>query len=188
MHRALAARLTRVAAQLSEGLSDEDLERALSVATDLEALIVALQRSPLQAEPLDPEVAAAYARGRSARAGLLAAEGGVASSEEMRELLGGITRQAVDKRRQGGGLLAVRERSDWFYPRWQVINNGETLPGLKPVLEALSANGHDGWGQLIFFLSTETARDGETPLAALRAGRTEAALVAARMYGEQGAR
>jgi hypothetical protein len=187
MQRALAERLVRVAAKLTENLSDEDTAQALSAATDLDALVVALERSPLDAEPLDPEVAAAYARGRVARAELLAAEGGVASSEEMRERLGGITRQAIDKGRQSGRLLAVRERSDWLYPRWQVVN-GEVLAGLRPVLEVLSAGGHDAWGQLIFFVSTDTAREGESPLDALRAGRVEAALQAAHAYGEQGAR
>lgn len=183
---ALLVRLARVSAQLAERLSEDDAAAAVSAATDLEALTVALERAPLLSEPPDAETAAAYARGRAAREQLLQAEGGAATSEELGQLLG-ITRQAVDKRRKAGRLLALRARGDWLYPRWQVAQ-GQLLTGLERVLEALAALEADPWAMLIFFLNTDTETEGQTPLAALRAGQLEAALRAAGMYGEQGAR
>lgn len=187
MHQALAVRLTRVAARLTEHLSEEDVAQALSAATDMDALAVALVRSPLAHEPVDPDAAAAYARGRAAREQLLQAEGGMATSEEMGQLLGGISRQAIDKRRRAGRLVAVRERSDWLYPRWQVAH-GQLLEGLEAVLDELGDRGHDPWAMLIFFLQSDTEQEGESPLGALRAGKVEAAICAAHAYGEQGAR
>ena len=120
-------------------------------------------------------------------AGLLQAEGGVANSEEFGRLLGGISRQAVDKRRRSGRVLALRERGDWLYPRWQIAD-GQALAGLEEVLDVLTEREHDPWAMLIFFLRTDTALEGESPLAALRFGRVEAAVEAARGYGEQSAR
>ncbi len=186
LQRALSARLIRVANRLARGLSEEDAERAVSASSDLDALAVVLARAPMVSEPADPVIAAAYARGRAAREALLAAEGGVASAEEMGKLLG-ISRPGVDKARKAGRLLALRERGDWVYPRWQVWN-GALLEGLAQVLSELEAEEHDAWAKMIFFLETDTERDDESPLAALRAGRLEAALRAARGYGEHGAR
>lgn len=187
VRKALAVRLMRVAQRLAGHVSEEDAERAVSAASDMDALAVALARAPLEPEPADPSVVAAYARGRAARERLLRSEGGVASAEEIGKLLGGISRPAVDKARRAGRLLALRERGDWLYPRWQV-QNGAALEGLTSVLAELDAGQHDTWSKMIFFLDTDTERDGESPLAALRAGRTEVALRAARAYGEHGAR
>jgi hypothetical protein len=186
IQRALSARLMRVASRLARHLSDEDAERAVSASSDMDALAVVLARAPVVSEPADPVVAAAYARGRAAREALLAAEGGAASAEEMGNLLG-ISRPAVDKARKASRLLALRERGDWVYPRWQVWN-GALLEGLAQVLAELEAGEHDTWAKMIFFLETDTEREGESPLEALRAGRLEVALRAARGYGEHGAR
>lgn len=187
LRNALAERLMRVARRLAGRLSEEDAARAVSAASDMDALAVALAVAPLEPEPADPAVVAAYARGRAAREELLNAEGGVASADEIAKLLGGISRPAVDKARKAGRLLALRERGDWLYPRWQV-HRGAILEGLPSVLAELEAGEHDTWAKMIFFLETDTERDGESPLEALRAGRQEVALRAARAYGEHGAR
>jgi hypothetical protein len=179
---ALQTRLQRIVDQLVVGLSDEDAGRAVTAESDLGALQTSLQHAALKPEPVDAAVVAAYANGRLARQNLLDAEGGAVSGEEIGRELGGITRQAVDKRRHAGRLLALRERSDWLYPRWQVAN-GAMLSGFELVLRELTAGGHGPWDAMMFFLETDTARSGETPLEALRAGRVEAALAAARNYG-----
>jgi predicted nucleotidyltransferase len=169
--------------RLAGRVSEEDAARAVSAASGMDALAMA----PLEPEPADPAVVAAYARGRAAREELIDAEGGVASADEIGKLLGGISRPAVDKARKAGRLLALRERGDWLYPRWQV-HGGAILEGLPSVLAELEAGEHDTWAKMIFFLETDTERDGESPLEALRAGRQEVALRAARAYGEHGAR
>jgi hypothetical protein len=132
------------------------------------------------------QLAAAYARGRVAREALLVAEGGVVSAEELGKLLG-MTPSAVDERRRKGDLFAVHERGAWLYPTWQV-SNGAVLDGLNDVLEVLAQGKFGPWDIMIFFLRTDTERDGESPLQALGTGRKDAAMRAARIYGEQGAR
>ena len=66
---------------------------------------------------LDP-LAGAIARGAEARARLAEAAGGLLAADTVGRLLG-ITRQAVDKRRGAGRLLALRIRGDWHYPAAQ---------------------------------------------------------------------
>jgi hypothetical protein len=98
----------------------------------------------------------------------------------------GISRQAVEKRRQAGSLFGLKfpGTRDWYYPQWQFAESGSMLDGLSDVLKELPDG--DPWGVMLFFLRTDTGA-GETPLAALRAGRIEQALRAAQTYGEQGA-
>ena len=187
IREALAARLQRVARQLALELPEQEADVAVRASNDYLALETALKHAPIVQDTLDPVLAAAYARGLVARQELLRAEGGVVSGEQLGNLLGGITRQAVDKRRRAGRLLALRERSDWVYPVWQVAEN-RMLPGFEDVLAELTARGHGPWDAMLFFLETDTQHDGETPLAALRGGGVERALWAARTYGEQGAR
>jgi hypothetical protein len=60
--------------------------------------------------------------------------GGNLSVEAVGRLLG-INRQAVDKRRRAGVLLATRQGGDWAYPRAQFHEN-VTIPCLADVLGA----------------------------------------------------
>lgn len=186
VQHALYERLVRVSMTLVRSLPEADTVKALSAATDLGSLAYCLQRAPHALQPVDPVTAAAYARGRVAREALLKAAGGVVSAEELAVQLK-VTRQAVDKRRRAGKLLALRERGDWIYPAWQVTN-GHTLEGFEDVLQELIERGASPWDMMLFFLETDTEREDETPLAALEKGRLEVAMSAARAYGEQGAR
>ena len=56
-----------------------------------------------------------------------------------------ISRQAVDKRRRSGALLAIRQGGDWLYPRTQ-FHEHEALPRLADVIKGLA---------LLEFLVTE---------------------------------
>lgn len=133
----------------------------------------------------DDPLAAARARGVLAEKRLLESEGGVLSADEVAAALR-ITRQAVDKRRRLGRLLAVpRGANRWAYPAWQLAK-GHTLPGLEDVLHALRH--HDPLSQLTFFLAPDDVLGDRTPLAALRQGDVKAVLHATEGYGEQVAR
>jgi hypothetical protein len=131
----------------------------------------------------DP-LAAARVRGLRMREEMLNAEGGVVGASEMAARLH-ITRQAVDKRRRAGKLLAVElGRRRWLYPAWQV-QDGQVLPGLERVLAALSE--WSGWVKLGFLLSGDRRLGGDSALHALRMGRVDEAVAAADAYGEHGA-
>ena len=64
------------------------------------------------------------------------------------------------------------------YPVWQI-----GLPGLEEVLTEL--RDRDPWTQAAYMLAPNRWFDGETPLHALRVGKRNAVLAAARLYGEQ---
>jgi hypothetical protein len=172
-------------ARLARGLDAGTLGQAVSLPSDYEALVCALS-SPGALEALrqqDPLLAARL-RGLRAREALLSGEGGAFTSAQAAEALG-ITRQAVEKRRHAGKLLAVNiGRRGYLYPSWQFTPEG-VLPGIEQVLIALSD--HDPWMRLAFMLNANTALGGQTPLDELQRRNVEPVLRAARLYGEQGA-
>ena len=184
LRAAFVARATRAAESWSLKLSGREL--ALAVAEPRNELVVlnALQRSAAWTGVLDHDpLAAAKARGIEKQRALLAAEGGVAGVDELASALR-ISRQAVDKRRRAGKLLALpRGGHRWVFPAWQVAR-GRTLPGLEDVLSALGAR--DPWSSLIFFLTPDRLLNDCSPLQALRSGDLAAVVRAAEGYGEQG--
>lgn len=179
-------RLVEVAANNEEHASF--LATLLNVVADaaetshLAPLIDLLERPDVlvelrQRDPLAP----ARLRGLRARQRLLEAEGGVASGKEFAALIH-VSRQAVDKRRQNGTLIALHLGKKGFaYPVWQA-----GLEGLGQVLAALAS--YDSWTQTAFMLTENSWLDGETPLVRLRRGGLGDVLTAANQYGEQTAR
>ena len=130
-------------------------------------------------------MAAATARGIAQRKSLLEAEGGTASGQEMADLLG-ITRQAVDKRRKSGTLLAIPTGSnDWRYPRWQ-LHDQQVLPGFDRLMKVFEGRGP--WTRFHFLLSPNERLDGQRPLDALRSGNIDKVVEAIVAQGEQGGR
>ncbi len=147
----------------------EALGEALSAPTDFGAVARALgdPAAFTASRPLDP-LADAWARGAAERERLSVEVGGLLSAEDAGRALGGISRQAVDKRRRNRQLLGVRVGHDWRYPAAQIGRDGQAVPGLTFVLEGLAALGP--WAQLAFLLAKDDALGGSTPLDALRQG------------------
>ena len=125
------------------------------------------------------------ARGVLARHQLEEAEGGSITTEEVAANLG-ITRQAVDARRQKGHLVAWRTNDKrWRFPVWQFGPDGLPLTGVIECIEATKLDNE--WSAMIFFLSAAESLDGLRPLDLLRAGRTEEAVAYADRYARHGA-
>jgi hypothetical protein len=144
------------------------LTDALAAPTDVGSLAQLLSRSEVVGSAvtdLDP-LAPALARNVEHRQTLLTLAGGALSADEAGQILG-ITRQAVDKRRRSGTLLAVREGSDWRYPACQ-FDNGEVVAGILDVVRGFGSA--SPWVALDFLLASDTALVGRTPLEALKAG------------------
>jgi hypothetical protein len=155
---------------------------ASSHANSFEWTISALTAPELLAElaPTDPLVGARL-RGMKVKQELLYSDGQPLRSEEVAQLLG-ISRQAVDKRRNKGQLLAVSlGKRGYFYPLWQ-FHDGGVLPGLDLVLAALAK--FDAWTQLMFIKTGDLRLDHLTPLECLLAGNIDPVLTAAACYGE----
>lgn len=133
--------------------------------------------------PKDP-LAAARFKGMQIKLELLYECSQPLKSEEVAQLLH-ITRQAVDKRRSKGQLLAISlGRRGYFYPAWQ-FHEGKVLPGLELVMATLKE--YDPWTQLMFFKTGDIRLEGATPLERLRTGNVDKVVWAAQCYGKHGA-
>jgi hypothetical protein len=167
-------------------LSEESVVRATAAPSDLTVLLTALSSGELlndlrSVEPLAP----AFIRGIKAERRLLDEYGGTLTGEQVGGILG-IGRQAVDKRRRTGTLIALSTgRHGYRYPAWQFTKAGTPLPGLEDVLQALSP--HDEWMQAAFFVSKNPRLSDKTPIELLKSGDLRSVLEAAEVYGEHGA-
>lgn len=172
---------TTVVPQLHEAA----LKEALNAPTEFATILLALERPEVAAAVRDQDpLGMARLRGIEARRRILTGDGGMLRAEKVGEILT-MSRQAVEKRRKAGRLIGVSlGRRGFGYPAWQFSERG-TLPGLEAVLDALKLD--DAWTKLVFFASENSATGGKKPLDVLRSGDVEKVLVAARMYGEQGA-
>lgn len=172
--RALRA-LTRVAEDSGKG----SLLAAASAPSDVGVLLQALDQSNVLLAADDP-LRQARIRGIVAQHRLLREEGGVCSAAELGDLLGGLSRQAIDKRRKHGKLIALDlGRHGYRYPVWQ-IHRGTVLPGLEQVIAELDEC--DPWTQVAFMLGPSSWLGGEAPLAALRRGEVERVVATAEMF------
>jgi hypothetical protein len=158
------------------------LQSAAGAQTGRRSLLYLLEQELEQND--DDPLAAARARGIVIRDELLAREGGLLTVDQVAQQLR-LSRQAVEKRRKAGRLLAVAiGRRGYAYPAWQFTAAG-VLPGLPETLQALPVE--SPVMRVAFFLNPNTYLDGSTPLAELKAGNFEGVLRAARAYGTHGA-
>lgn len=153
--------------RMAREASPEALVEALAAPSDTGTVARALaeQAATDALRRLEP-LAGAIIRGVAVRARLAEAAGGMLSADDAAKALG-ISRQAVDKRRAAGKLLAVRVRGDWHYPSAQ-FRDGEVLPGVEEIINGMPDA--SAWSVLDFLLAPDDALDGRPPLAALRAG------------------
>lgn len=181
-----AERSNRAVAHLQRQLPKAVLRSAIAAQADVDVVLRALQSPEAIAESsphCDPWHQARL-RGIQASRELLASAGGGLSSAEVATILG-ITRQAVDKRRKAGQLLALKlGRRGYVYPARQFTETG-VLPGWPEVLAVL--RDHSPWAQLIFLMSPNSYLGGAVPLHKLIAGDTVTVLKAASCYLEHGA-
>jgi hypothetical protein len=185
LRAAFLARALHALARLTPDLDERAIGNAVGATSDYGVLVSALQEpAALQAlvdqDPLD----ASRLRGMRAREEILRAEGGTLTALQAASHLR-LTRQAVDKRRRAGRLLALAAgRRGYVYPAWQFGPDG-MVPGFEDALGELTVT--DSWARAAFFLSGEPRLDGATPLEALRSGDAAGVRRAARGHGEHSA-
>jgi len=148
--------------------------------------------APPKAALLDSEAFRPDARARALLEGIRIAQddlreaGGAFDVDEVRTILRGVSRQAVDRRVQEGSLLAVpgphNRRS---YPTLQFNPDGTIVAGLKAVREALPTS--NPWTVLNFLAQPDDRLDGRKPIDLLRRGDVHLVVEAARRLGNQGA-
>ncbi len=173
------APFVRSVVDASADISAKEL-RSPTVATLRTVVERLLERMPAATDPMRK----ARLRGVLAQRELLDADGGALSAADMADALG-ITRQAVDKRRKAGQILALEVgKRGYLYPAWQ-LGEGRLVKGLAEALAALSAD--SPWAAARFFVSGNYRLRGRRPIDILRKGDVDAVVAAAEMFGEHGA-
>ena len=115
----------------------------------------------------------------------LRASGGAFGLADVRRLMHGVSRQAINKRVNEGSLVAVPGPSNRnLYPVAQFGNDGMPVEGLKDVRRALATK--SPWMLLNFLVTKEPRLGGRKPIDLLKAGEVDAVLEAARRAGVQG--
>lgn len=184
LQAAFIRRATSALERMAATASPKTLSDALAAPTDAGSLAWLLSRSEvvgpavIELDPLVP----ALARNVEHRKRLIEDAGGTLSAENAGRLLG-ISRQAVDKRRRAGTLLAVREGSDWRYPACQ-FSETDVLAGIADVIRAYASAGP--WVALDFLLAPDSALGGRSALEALKSGDRDAVLRLLRSAAQDG--
>ncbi len=112
--------------------------------------------------------------------------GGAYDLEQVRTLMRGVSRQAIDKRVQEGSLLAVPGPSNRrSYPTLQFNPDGTVVDGLKAVSEALTTR--NPWTVLNFLAQPDDRLSGRKPIDVLKEGKINLVVEAAQRMGQQGA-
>jgi len=178
-------RLAPAVRDLVRASPKDQLLEALGANTSIDALIHLVSSEGVAAEVAsnvqDP-LREAKARAAKKVSGLLSAEGGPIGVEDVSKVLR-ISRAAVDKRRKTGTLIGIEDGGRAIlYPSWQFTHTG-LLPGLDESLKAMVIV--DPWMRIQFFLSHDVDL-GTRPLDALRSGRVDEVILAARRYGRLG--
>jgi hypothetical protein len=112
--------------------------------------------------------------------------GGAYDLEQVRVLMRGVSRQAIDKRVQEGSLLAVPGPSNRrSYPTLQFNRDGTVVDGLRAVCEALPTT--NPWTIVNFLAQPDDRLHGQKPIDVLKEGKVDLVVEAARRMGQQGA-
>lgn len=93
-----------------------------------------------------------------------------------------LSRQALERRRREGKLLALKMKNQWRYPKWQFDpgSPGGVLPGLGEVLAELELS---PVGAAAWLTESSEALDNRTAIELLRDGRTEEVVALAEEVG-----
>ena len=180
-----AARAVRGVVRAVGSAPTEALASAAAESTDLGVLVRTLEQpETIEALVREDPLAPARVRGLQARERLLTEYGGTLRAPEVAGQLR-LTRQAIDRSRRQGTLLALSAgRHGFLYPAWQFRREG-TIEGLDRILGALSHL--DPWTRQAFMLGANARLDGRRPVDLLDAGNVDRIVAAARAFGEHGA-
>lgn len=89
----------------------------------------------------------------------------------------------VRRMRAEGQVLALATADEqWIHPTWQV-QNGAVLPGLREALDAF--RGHPVWSVALWLTTDHDDFDGSAPVAALKAGSTDAVTALAQQTAQR---
>jgi hypothetical protein len=139
----------------------------------------AQKRHPINAQAYEPSARSrALLRGIEMAEQDLRAAGGTFELDQVRTILRGVSRQAIEKRVREGSILAVPGPSNRRrYPAIQFMPDGSVAKGLRAVREALPS--HNPWLVLNFLVNPDPRLNRRRPIDLLRAGEVAGGRVGA---------
>jgi hypothetical protein len=116
---------------------------------------------------------------------LLATHGGCFRQSDVVGLMGLQDASTLDRWRKNHQIVAIQSNSDeWLFPIWQFARKHRRIMlGIRDCLAELAFEEESE--PIRFFLSRMDNLGGHSPLDRLRAGKIEAAIMAARHYSHQ---
>lgn len=179
-------RLDKRRSRQSVDLALEQVQRqgAIVIHTSTDEIIVVPDLGNVAFNP--DARARALLRGREIAEQDMVDAGGAYTLDEVRTLMNGVTRQAVEKRVREGSLLAMTGGSNRRrYPTAQFDSDGNLIRGIKDVHQALPSR--NPWFVLNFLVNPDARLELRRPIDMLKEGKVQAVVAAARLVGEQGA-
>jgi hypothetical protein len=96
--------------------------------------------------------------------------GPLLSSAQVRELLGGVSRQGVDERLKSRRLIGLRDSGGrWRFPVFQFVD-GQPLPALVDAFWTLADSTISGWTAASWCVEPDDALESRSPLQWVRSG------------------
>jgi hypothetical protein len=104
------------------------------------------------------------------------------STDHVREVLGGVSRQAVSQRVRNNRLMSMEISGKSWFPDWQFVD-GRPVAGLATVVAALVEAGQDAYTADAVMRTALPEEGGRTPADLLRDGDLERAVHYVRAVG-----
>lgn len=164
---AFVERSMRAVLRIAMGETDDKLSEAIAAATDVGTVARAISNTEavgVAVAELDP-LASLIAKGAEDKQKLIREAGGLLSTSEVAQARG-MSPQAIYKQRRARKLLSVPYGGEEKFPAVQFTAEGEPVPGLCAVLDAIDLTGP--WGTLDFLLSPDDELDGLSPIQTLK--------------------
>lgn len=169
----LRLRAHRALESVMKAMPSDALFEAAAAPRDLDALILAVSAGAIelpatQKDPMTGAMILAFDHRRQ----LLEQASPLLTAAEVQKILG-VSRQAIDKRRERGSILGIRIGHNWAYPQLQfdLEGGGQVYPCLSKVLAI--HKGDSAWVVLDSLLAADPAFGGMTLLQVVREGRVD---------------
>ncbi len=165
-----AANRAKELASESSATTVAELAARLGISESALTAFVETLRELMGERPIDPRTAR--------RAAMIAAAnqlwenelGPVLSSAQVRELLGGVSRQGVDERLKSRRLIGLRDSGGrWRFPAFQ-FEDGQPLSALVDAFWTLAKGTMSDWTAASWCVEPDDALEGRSPLQWARSG------------------
>ena len=159
-------RMLNGASLVGQRLSKARLKEVASAA-DFTQMLIAILRNTPSIDPAELRVAEQLSRAVEFKRDLIVRAGGALSADQVQELLGYKSVQAVHKAVASGRMLAVDDNGRKLFPAFQ-FDGGSVASGMIAVLSATPTT--KPWALLQFMVAGDVGLGNEQPISMIKGG------------------